>query len=211
MAERPKIPEPIKRVVRQRCGFGCIICGMPVYHYDHMIEYHIVERHDEDNITLLCPKHHEDKSRKKMSLDQVVEFDKNPVNRTRGLTKESDELLFDGKCVKVRIAGSLFTSKLSEPDGRFDLIVINDRPLRSFYVEDGRLLLDIEIHDRKGKVVLFVHKSELRHTTGKWDVEYVGKMLKIKEQARDAILELVIWPPNGIELALHERQVWVEL
>ncbi len=34
---RPKIPLPIQREVRQRCGFGCVICGLPLYDYDHII------------------------------------------------------------------------------------------------------------------------------------------------------------------------------
>lgn len=33
------IPLPIQREVRQRCGFGCVICGMPLYEYEHMEEW----------------------------------------------------------------------------------------------------------------------------------------------------------------------------
>ncbi len=35
MAEdRPEIPEAMKREVRQRCGFGCLICGLTLYEYE---------------------------------------------------------------------------------------------------------------------------------------------------------------------------------
>jgi len=49
---RPPILEPMKRSVRQRCSFGCVICGLPLYEYHHMIPYADTEKHEEDNITL---------------------------------------------------------------------------------------------------------------------------------------------------------------
>jgi 5-methylcytosine-specific restriction endonuclease McrA len=43
---RPKIPEGVKREVRQRCGFGCVICGLPIYEYDHLVPYAQVLSHN---------------------------------------------------------------------------------------------------------------------------------------------------------------------
>jgi hypothetical protein len=54
------IPEPVKREVRQRCGFGCVICGKPLYDYDHKLGFSKVRRHVAEQITLLCPTHHAD-------------------------------------------------------------------------------------------------------------------------------------------------------
>ena len=31
------MPLPIQREVRQRCGFGCVVCGLPLYEYDHLL------------------------------------------------------------------------------------------------------------------------------------------------------------------------------
>lgn len=31
---RPPILNPVKRVVRRRCGSGCVICGCPLYEYE---------------------------------------------------------------------------------------------------------------------------------------------------------------------------------
>lgn len=50
--DRPAIPEPIKREVRQRCSFGCAICKLPIYEYEHIEEWAIVQRHVADEITL---------------------------------------------------------------------------------------------------------------------------------------------------------------
>ncbi|GAH43227.1 unnamed protein product, partial [marine sediment metagenome] len=29
------IPLEIKRAVRQKCGFGCVVCGSTIYQYHH--------------------------------------------------------------------------------------------------------------------------------------------------------------------------------
>ena len=61
MTEQPtsrNIPLPIQREVRQRCGFGCVVCGMPLYEYEHLLGWAQVERHVATEITLLCDQHH---------------------------------------------------------------------------------------------------------------------------------------------------------
>jgi len=34
VGSRQNIPLPIQREVRQRCGFDCVICGMPLFKYE---------------------------------------------------------------------------------------------------------------------------------------------------------------------------------
>lgn len=81
MAEdRPDIPEPLKRQVRQRCGFGCVICGVPVYHYDHLEEYSRVRVHEPDNLVLLCPNHHQDKTSHRLPKALLTKAAANPRN-----------------------------------------------------------------------------------------------------------------------------------
>lgn len=58
MNERPPIPAKIKRLVRQRCGFGCVICGSPIYEYDHIVNWSETHHHKAEELTLLCSKHH---------------------------------------------------------------------------------------------------------------------------------------------------------
>jgi len=58
MNDRPPIPDPVKRTIRQRCGFGCVICGLPIYEYDHIFGYKNETGHIVEEITLLCDHHH---------------------------------------------------------------------------------------------------------------------------------------------------------
>ena len=49
------IPEAIKREVRQRCGFGCVICGFGFYDYEHFDpDFADAKFHDPNGMTLLC-------------------------------------------------------------------------------------------------------------------------------------------------------------
>jgi trigger factor len=85
---RPPIPADVLRRVRQRCGFGCVICGLPFYDVDHIVDYTDMRIHDEDNLTLLCQNHHRAKTPKnrRLSLETVRRYDADPHNRRYGTT-----------------------------------------------------------------------------------------------------------------------------
>jgi len=68
------VSDPTKRIVRQRCGFGCVICGLPIYQYDHMYGYTVETADDPTVITLLCARHHE-----RYSKPHVIEKKKSPL------------------------------------------------------------------------------------------------------------------------------------
>jgi hypothetical protein len=77
---RPEIPNLIKLQVRKACGFGCAICGMPFYQYDHIEDYARVRKHESFNIVLLRPLHHAEKTAKMLPLGAVWEARRNPIN-----------------------------------------------------------------------------------------------------------------------------------
>lgn len=56
--DRPPIPAEVELEVRQRCGFACVVCGLPLYEYHHIRPWSEVPEHDPANIVLVCPNHH---------------------------------------------------------------------------------------------------------------------------------------------------------
>lgn len=76
-AER-KIPLPIQREVRQRCGFGCVICGVPSYEYHHMKGWATVKEHVAEDITLLCDGHHREVTSGLLPEEKVSEANARP-------------------------------------------------------------------------------------------------------------------------------------
>src|SRR5689334_6226345 len=53
------IPKRIKREVRRRSRFGCVLCRSGIYDYEHIDpEFADARKHDPDKICCLCPSCH---------------------------------------------------------------------------------------------------------------------------------------------------------
>jgi len=89
---RPPIPSKIKREVRQRCGYGCILCGCPIYDYEHIEEYSVVKEHTFENLALLCPICHRKKTNKLISKEKILAALKSVEKRER---TTPDEIPFE--------------------------------------------------------------------------------------------------------------------
>lgn len=186
---RPPIKESIKREVRQRCGFGCVLCGVPVYHYDHMDEYNVVQEHTADNITLLCGSHHDLKTRGQLPTAVVRSHNANPHNKPHG--KTSAHLLFYyGAAARIVAGGNeIFVANKS-----VSALKIDGHSLVDFELVDGNLMLNIDLRDAAGEPVLTVHRNELVHSTHLWDYRYTGKRLSINEAERRIYLTISFEP-----------------
>ncbi|MXF04188.1 hypothetical protein FQ041_25950, partial [Escherichia coli] len=63
-----RIPETIKRQIRQRCGFGCVICGFGFYDYEHFKpDFVDAKIHDPNGMTLLCSQRNQKRARGRLS------------------------------------------------------------------------------------------------------------------------------------------------
>ncbi len=54
------IPAPIARQIRQQCGFGCVVCGLAFYDYEHWNPpfEELDSEPNAEGITIACPNHH---------------------------------------------------------------------------------------------------------------------------------------------------------
>ena len=205
------IPNPIKREVRQRCGFGCVICGMILYDYDHMMnDWSQVQEHVADDITLLCTAHHREKTNGLLTREQVAKANKNPFNLREGSSKPYD-LHFDGEHGTVVLADNIFTnhSLIQQYEGvhwPFCVPVLVDGiPLIGLRVEDGRLLFAMEVYNEFNEKILAIYDNQMIYSVGIWDVTLVGKVLTIREGQRDVILQLEFRPPS--EIAINKAKL----
>ena len=89
MAERPPIPNDKMREVRQRCGFGCVICGLPIFEYDHIHGW----ENDPNTLTLLCDNHHKLKTNGLIPIAQIVEADANPFQSPSGPDRKRETMV----------------------------------------------------------------------------------------------------------------------
>ena len=68
------IPEDIKRQIRQRSKFGCLICRQAIYTYEHIDPVFVeASEHDPDCMCLLCPNHQRDSTDGVLSKSEIME------------------------------------------------------------------------------------------------------------------------------------------
>jgi hypothetical protein len=138
---RPDIPSPIKRAVRQKCGFGCVICGLAVYEYDHVIEWSEVQQHTVKNLILLCSFHHTEKTTGRLPIETLTRAAERPRNKR---VKESlaYRLFAHGKRTDIFLGSIRFSLDFSTNNFNiFEVIVIKNKVMISIENDDDSLLL----------------------------------------------------------------------
>lgn len=196
---RTPVPEGIKRQVRRRCGFGCIMCGFPLYDYDHLHGWTTTHKHDPAEIVLLCDRHHREKTAGLLPIHQVAMANENPVNRKN---TESGALLlhYYGSEYEVSLAGMRFVTPKSLKGSPLVPLVIDDEPIVLFLVEDEHLLRSFSYYDESNQLMLRIRNNELVYRTDIWDIELIGKNLKLRKGMRHIILDLSLDPPNSVAI-----------
>ena len=217
MAKNPRdIPAAIACQVRRRCGFGCVICGCPVYDIHHIQPWAEVHEHKPENLTLLCGSHHAQKSKGLISCDRVREFNKSPMNLQKGETSRYP-LLFEGDSCNILIGNNLFMNH--SQTSFFSAIMIDNVSILGFAFVEHRLLLSVSLYDEYNRPVLLVTEGWLTAVTTPWDITFIGDTLTIRDAPRKIRLEISFQPPctlrvrrgmflcNGVALAVSEHGV----
>ncbi len=209
------IPDPIKRIVRQRCHFGCVICGLPLYQYDHMAPWSEVREHKAENITLLCLQHHGEKTNKLLPLGAVIKANRNPFNLIRD-TSRPYALHFSGEDLNVSLG--TFTLECHRPRGCFSdnfiALCVDDDPIIEIKSGEESLLLSLCLRDAGNSEVISIKDNELIFSTGKWDITLTGTVLVIRNAHRDVFVEIKIAAPHSIEVirgSFHLHGIQMEI
>jgi hypothetical protein len=228
MSEQPNrtnIPLPMKREVRQRCGFGCVICGLPLYEYEHMEEWAQVKRHVAEEITLLCDKHHTEKTKGLLPKEAVAAANQNPYNLREG-SSTPYHLHYSGQSAQIVIGGNSFASTINriKSDAFTPLlcaILIDNIPIIAFTWDGDELLLSIRLFDRFNSPILHIWQNQLIYKPDIWDIEFVGTTLTLRENKGEIFVELEFSPPNkisilrgrlmcnGVELKINKDEIFI--
>lgn len=190
------IPDPIKRQVRQRCGFGCVICGLPLFEYEHLKGWANVQRHVADEITLLCDRHHREKTAGLLPLADVEAADSNPINTRSGASAPYDLHYSGQRCELVIGSNSAVVDQLAEGNGMCALM-IDGVSLAHFRLSEGRLLLSFLLFDELNRLILRVVDNEVVYSIDAWDIEFVGTNLVLRQAARQLLADIVFEPEAG--------------
>ena len=185
MTDRPPIPEPIKRQVRQECGFGCILCGMPIFQYDHIIRYSEKPAHDTSNLALLCPNHHNEKTAGRLSRERIDEARRAPFNATRGTT--TTYRLEPSRELETWIGSN--NAYVAAVANDYPVLWINGRAFLTIHRDGDFFSFSASVTDEAGRIVLNIQRGELTVATDVWDYRYEGRTLSIRSGQGEIILE----------------------
>ena len=201
------IPSPIRRAVRQRCGFGCVICGLPLYEYEHLLGYAELARtrppedvHHAEEITLLCDRHHREKTSGLLPIDDVICANQDPFNLRAGVSKPYD-LHYSGTDCEVVIGNNTFTWHAPSEGAFFAPLVIDGLPLIAFTLQDNHVLLQLVVFDEFNEPMLTIGENRLNYSTIPWDIEFVGRNLIVREAHRKILIDMVFDVPGRIEIS----------
>ncbi|WP_419705338.1 hypothetical protein [Promicromonospora sp. NFX87] len=192
-----KIPAEVKRAVRQRCGFGCVACGMPLFEYEHMLEFATVQRHVAEEITLLCPDHHAEKTRGGITADLVREWNASPFNLRTEMSKPRP-LYFHGNSCIFTLGSISIRNEMEESHPHFQAITVDGKELLGFEFDGGRPLLNLSLYDHQDQPLVQVENSELMYRTDQWDVEWVGQTLTVRRAQRQPTIEIDFVVPDQV-------------
>jgi hypothetical protein len=134
------IPADVKRIVRKNSGFGCVICGLAFYHYEHFNpEFENATQHIASGITLLCGNHHDAKTRNRISKQTIINAVQNPRSLQDGFSW--GPLEFGFKEPIIQIGTPCFLNPTS-------IITINDESIFSISHRRKGRAVSIDIYSR---------------------------------------------------------------
>jgi len=195
-AHRLDLPLPLKREVRQRCGFGCVLCGLPIYEYDHILGWANVRRHVASEITLLCDNHHRAKTAGFLPNERVIEANRQPWNLRAGVTKPY-ELYYSGNRFHLQM-GFEYSGIVNGPRKVLEALRVDDEPLFWIVLEDNHYLLNLKVYDSQERLTLHISDNELVLNTHPWDIEIIGSRLTIREASRNILFDVLFKPPSTV-------------
>lgn len=213
MAERNKhglsrhIPADIEREVRQRCGFGCVICGVALYDHEHFApDFKDAVKHDPAGITLLCMQCNQKRRRGVLSVETVQAANANPKCLAQGFASETFD--FGTSLMEVKLAGATFRNIKT-------LVTIKGYPILSIrspeasgqpYRLSGLFVDDI------GNYTLKITDNVWSADVDQWDVECEGARITIRNRPRNICLVLKQEPPTRLiveRLNMYFEGVWL--
>ncbi len=187
------IPNEIKRIVRKKYGFGCIICGCAIYEYHHYNPpFSEAKEHNPEKIVLLCGKCHDHISRGIWSEEKIKISSNNP------------------KCLEQGYSQSIFDFQENKPEIIFGpstwintTIIINVFNKPVLIIEEPEeektpYRLSGLFYDDKSNCIFKIIENEWHGLIENWDIEITGRTLIIRRELRKVALKLTIYPPNKI-------------
>lgn len=179
---RRDIPAEIKRQVRQRCGFGCVVCGSPFIHYHHFNPpFADAVEHRSECITLLCGADHDRASRGLINGEALQYHDAHPYCHQSGKTRYT---WMARQPLGFRMASRDFLTRVALMYETTELIGYAPE------LPGEPQALNATILDRNGRELLRLHRNEWCIGADRYDITATGKTVEVREASGDVVLRM---------------------
>jgi len=193
------IPAETKLLIRQKSKFGCVICRLAIFTYEHINPVFVeAKEHDAENMCILCPNHQADATSGVLPKIEIakaykrVQADTNTIEPSRNGFFD----LFGSKTI-IQIGASLFTgfTSIINVDGNNFLSFKKNTDTGSGFQISGKFL------DDTGNELFRIENNEWVGNSKNWDINIVGTKLTIRRQKGDILFSVKKYPDlNKIDI-----------
>ncbi len=197
------IPAAIRKQVRRRCKFGCVVCGSAIVTYEHIDPvFSDAKVHDPTRITLLCGHRQLESSKGLLSKQSIQESDAKSKGSQRGYV----DSIFDlgGKVPSLVMGGNELDLKPNQ------ILSINGLPV--FKIEhperkSRKWRLSGIFYGEKNQCLCYIESNELRLLADNYDIVQESNRFFISNEKGNRIFELEINPPDKLILKIMKLVV----
>lgn len=188
------IPTDVKREIRRRSKFGCVICRCAIAQYEHIDpEFNEAKEHNADHMCLLCG-HCHDKVTRGVLSKQTVQEKYVYVQQSNSVTPPGDSFDLNSNEIQVVLGSCRFigTKTLIQMD---DKIVLAIEP-----PEDGAKFPTLTgfFSDSNGNEIFRIDRNIWYGTSTAWDIEVKGRVIYVRIADGHLALKLKVDPPKQI-------------
>lgn len=189
------IPADVRREVRRRSKFGCVICRNGFCIYEHLDDYVGVDVHDPARICLLCESCHGRITRKQWSKDRArLAYEHVQAQSREDAGEPRGPLDFHTGQAELAIGDLLYVPAVACVLRYFGEDLIRLRPGRPG--EPGTI--SAVFTDTNGNAVLELDENAWVGSLDAWDIEVEGRRITVRQRAGVIALQLRLDPPGRI-------------
>jgi hypothetical protein len=189
------IPSDVRREVRKRCGFGCVVCGKAIAQYEHFDpDFADAREHLASGITFLCGGCHDNVTRKFWSKDKVDMHNARPLCIKRGHAIDAFDISTAHPVIRIGPTTWIDAWSILEVMGEQVLVI---RPPEE---AGGPYLLSGKLSDDSARDLLVIEDNEWKASSSQWDCEVEGRTLTIGRKLGEILLVLEVSPGIGLTI-----------
>ena len=187
------IPSEVKREVRKRCGFGCVVCGSAIYQYEHIEPvFAEAKEHAPSKMALLCGRCHDCVTKEIWSKEKIKRSLENPICLSKSFSFGDFDIGLEHPEIVLGRTQILDTYNLIEVFGESLLKIEPPEKVGTPF------RVSASFYDQYGKNIFKIVQNEWQSPTHNWDVETIGAKITIRYAPKQIILVIRAEPPNRL-------------